>query len=247
MPITLNDEIARQYYATTAARSHRHSLPHYQSSSAGLVRWLEPWLPQDRGARCLDLACGCGEMLFALEQQGFYRTVGVDLCAEEIHEARHFVRGQLVIADALEFLAHTRAASFNFILALNFLEHLSKEQLRLVLTEVRRVLAAGGTFVVMVPNAISPLGVLTRHWDMTHEWAFTPNNFRQLAALVGFEPNIDFLECGPRVHGFVSTVRWLLWQAVRAVIAFRLLIEVADIKGGIYTMDMLVRLCVPDA
>ena len=244
MPITLNDEIARQYYATTAARSHRHSLPHYQSSSAGLLRWLKPWLPQDRGARCLDLACGCGEMLFALEQRGFYRTVGVDLCAEEIHEARHFVRGQLVIADALEFLARSRAASFNFIIALNFLEHLSKEQLRLVLTEVRRVLAAGGTFVAMVPNAISPLGVLTRHWDITHEWAFTPNNFRQLAALVGFEPRIDFLECGPRVHGFVSTVRWLLWQAVRAAIAFRLLIEVADVKGGIYTMDMLVRLSV---
>ncbi len=242
MPITLNDEIARQYYATTAARSHRHSLPHYQSSSAGLLRWLKPWLPQDRGARCLDLACGCGEMLFALEQRGYYRTVGVDLCAEEIQEARHFVRGQLVIADALEFLARAPAASFDFITALNFLEHLSKDQLRAVLTEARRVLTSGGVLVAMVPNAISPLGTLTRYWDITHERAFTPNNFRQLAALVGFEPPVDFLECGPRVHGFVSTVRWLLWQAVRAAIAFRLLIEVADVKGGIYTMDMLVRL-----
>ena len=171
----------------------------------------------------------------------------MDLCAEEIHEARHFVRGQLVIADALEFLARSHSASFNFIIALNFLEHLSKEQLRLVLTEVRRVLAAGGSFVAMVPNAISPFGVRTRHWDITHEWAFTPNNFSQPADLVGFEPGIDILECGPRLHGFVSTVRWLLWQAVRAAIAFRLLIEVADVKGGIYTMDMLVRLCVPDA
>jgi len=242
MPVILNDEIARQYYATTAARSHRHSLPHYQSSSAGLLRWLKPWLPQDRGARCLDLACGCGEMLFALEQRGYYRTVGVDLCAEEIQEARHFVRGQLVIADALEFLARAPAASFDFITALNFLEHLSKDQLRAVLTEARRVLTSGGVLVAMVPNAISPLGTLTRYWDITHERAFTPNNFRQLAALVGFDARVDFLECGPRPHGLVSTARWALWQVVRAGIAFRFLIEVADTKGGVYTMDMLVRL-----
>jgi SAM-dependent methyltransferase len=180
--------------------------------------------------------------LFALQQQGFCQTAGVDLCAEELNEAAHFVHSELVESDVLEFLRLAPDASFDFIAALNILEHLSKDQLASVLREARRALAPGGTLVAMVPNAISPLGTLTRHWDITHEWAFTPNNFRQLAAAVGFDPRVDFLECGPRPHGVVSAIRWTLWQAVRAGIALRFLIEVADRKEGIYTMDMLVRL-----
>jgi len=94
----------------------------------------------------------------------------------------------------------------------------------------------------MVPNAISPFGGLTRHWDITHEWAFTPNNFQQLAPLAGFDSRVEFRECGPVVHGVVSAARYLLWQFIRAGIATRFLIEVGDTKGGVYTMDMLVRL-----
>jgi SAM-dependent methyltransferase len=185
---------------------------------------------------------GVASFSFALEQQGFNHTAGVDRCAEEINEAKQFVRGNLVAGDALEFLGRVPDASLDFITALNFLEHLAKDHLASILTEVRRVLTPGGTLIAMVPNAISPLGTLTRHWDITHEWAFAPNNFRQLAALAGFRPSVDFLECGPRPHGVASTVRWALWQAIRASIAIRFLIEVGDAKGGIYTMDMLVRL-----
>jgi hypothetical protein len=42
-------------------------------------------------------------------------------------------------------------------------------------------------------------------------------------------------------------MRYVLWQMIRAAIATRLLIEVADAKGGVYTMDMLVRLRTPVA
>jgi hypothetical protein len=94
----------------------------------------------------------------------------------------------------------------------------------------------------MVPNALSPFGSTTRYWDMTHEWAFTPNNFHQLAALTGFSDRIDFRECGPVPHGLKSAVRYALWQGIRAGIAAYNLIEVADTRGGVYTRDMLVRL-----
>jgi hypothetical protein len=94
----------------------------------------------------------------------------------------------------------------------------------------------------MVPNAISPLSGTARHWDYTHEWAFTPNNFQQLAALSGFADNIEVRECGPVPHGLKSLIRFVLWKVIRLVIGAYLLIEVADAKGGVYTMDMLVRL-----
>jgi SAM-dependent methyltransferase len=166
----------------------------------------------------------------------------VNLCQEELDQARPYVRGQLIHTDALDYLRQSQSASVDFVSALNFLEHLSKDALLTILNETRRVLRPGGTLVAMVPNAISPFGGLTRHWDMTHEWAFVPNNFQQLAALTGFDPDVEFRECGPVVHGLFSAVRYLLWQIIRAGIATYFLIEVGSPKGGIYTMDMLVRL-----
>jgi SAM-dependent methyltransferase len=206
---------------------------------------FRPWLPQDREAYCLDLACGCGEMLYLLERQGFRHTAGVDLCQEELDQARPYVQGQLTHADVVEYLRQSNSASVDFVTALNFLEHLSKDTLLTVVKEIRRVLRPGGTLVAMVPNAISPFGGLTRHWDITHEWAFVPNNFQQLAALTGFDSNVEFRECGPVAHGVFSAIRYLLWQVIRAGIAAWFLIEVAHPKGGIYTMDMLVRLRAP--
>jgi hypothetical protein len=94
----------------------------------------------------------------------------------------------------------------------------------------------------MVPNALSPFAASTRYWDLTHERAFVPNNFHQLAALAGFSPNVDFRECGPEPHGVKSAVRYLLWQALRGAVAGWYLIETASTRGGVYTMDMLVRL-----
>jgi SAM-dependent methyltransferase len=209
------------------------------------MRSLRQWLPTDNDARCLDLACGCGEMLYLLERAGFRNTAGVDLCKEELEEARRYVRGLLSQADILEHLKTLESSSLDLLTALNFLEHLSKDKLLAVLKECRRVLRPGGTLVAMVPNAISPFGSVTRHWDITHEWAFTPNNFHQLSALCGFGPDIEFRECGPRVHGVVSAARYALWQLLRIGIAAWFLIEVGNTREKVYTMDMLVRLRLP--
>jgi SAM-dependent methyltransferase len=184
-------------------------------------------------------------MIYCLEREGFQNTVGVDLCREEIEQGQPFVKSELVHADVVDYLRHSRSESFDFISAFNFLEHLPKEAARDVLTESRRVLRPGGTLVAMVPNAISPFSGITRYWDITHEWAFSPNNFRQLAALVGFDSQVEFRECGPVPHGVVSGIRFLLWRLIRVGIASWLLVELADRKGGVYTMDMLVRLRLP--
>ncbi len=242
---SLNEHIVERYYDTTARRGHVESAAHYERAALGLHLRLKPWLPKNPDARCLDLACGCGEVLYLLEQRGFRHTTGVDLCAEELERARSYVKGDLLNSDVFAYLKRCASESVDFVTALNFLEHLSKDALLATLKELRRVLRPGGTLVAMVPNAISPFGVLTRHWDITHEWAFTPNNFHQLAALVNFDSHIEFRECGPVAHGIISGVRYVLWQAIRAGIAAWFLIEVADTKGGIYTMDMLVRLHAP--
>lgn len=241
----LTDNIVRHYYTTTAGRGHVPNRDYYDRSADALLRRLGSWLPSDTKSVCLDIACGCGEMVYSLERSGFSNTHGVDLSPEVIDRARPFVKGQLICSDVLTYLTGLPAHSMDFITAFNILEHLPKDAMLPLLSQVRRVLSPGGNMVLMVPNAVSPFGGMTRHWDMTHEWAFTPNNFRQLAPLAGLDPEIEFRECGPIAHGFSSSLRAVAWKAMRAAIAAWLLVEIADTKGGIYTMDMMVRLRAP--
>jgi SAM-dependent methyltransferase len=238
----LHREITQSYYLTTASRGHSPTQGHYNRVADGLLRRLGPWMPKSRSARCLDLACGCGETLYMLERQGFRDTAGVDLCAEEIEQAQAFIRGRLYCSDALSFLKTAESHSFDFVTALNFLEHLNKDSLLEVLRECARVLRPGGVMVAIVPNATSPFGGMTRYWDITHEWAFVPNNLQQIARLTGFGSEVEFRECRPIMHGLKSGIRYLAWQIIRAMIATYLVIETANTKGGVYTMDMMVRM-----
>jgi ubiquinone/menaquinone biosynthesis C-methylase UbiE len=242
----LQDQITNLYFETTAKRSHLASQAHYESWSKAFIPQFKRWLPDDKNAVCLDLACGCGEFVHLLERVGYGNTSGVDLCEEELAQARPYVKGKLIQADVLEYLRKLESNSLDFISALNFLEHLSKDNLLATMQECRRVLRPNGTLVAMVPNAISPFGSVTRYWDLTHEWAFTPNNFYQLAALTSFDSTIDFRECGPIPHGLLSIGRYLLWRVIRCAIALWFLVEVGTLRSSVFTMDMLVRLHVKD-
>jgi len=233
-------EVVERYFTTTSSRCGAVDESYYRRAVPGLRRRLGPWLPR-KGDRILDLGCGLGELLYLGRSIGCARMVGVNLCREEIEAARPYVDASFECLDILEYLKAAEE-TFDCIFALNILEHLDKDTLLEVLRLSSARLTPGGALVAMVPNALSPLGTVTRHWDITHEWAFTPNNFRQLAPLAGFSGHVEFRECGPVPHGFVSGARWLLWQGIRALIKFYLLVEVADTKGSLYTMDMMVRM-----
>ena len=236
------DDITKRYYETTASRGHRPTAEHYATSAAGLLRRLGPWIPSDRTTPCLDLACGCGELIYALEQRGFTRTHGVDLCVEELDEARKFVRAELVVGDVIDHLAAQREGSYGFVTAFNIVEHLPKERLVDFFREARRVLRPGGALVGMVPNAVSPFGAAARYWDITHQIAFTPNSLTQLAAMTGWGDRVEFRECGPVPYGVKSAIRYVAWRALRGAIAAWFLVENGAPRDGIYSSDMLFRL-----
>lgn len=238
---SLRRQVTERYFETTASRSFVGDDHHYNEASRQLRHRLRGWLPDDRSGRVLDIGCGCGELLYLLEAEGFRDTVGVDLSREQLARASEFVGSGLHLRDAHAFLKEQPAGSFDAIIALNFLEHLPDEQLLGIMTESRRCLREGGVLIGMVPNGVSNFGSLTRYWDITHTRAFTPNSLRQLASLTGYS-GTEFRELGPIPHGARSVVRWLLWKVTRALIAFRLLVELGSTKDGVYTMDMLVRM-----
>ena len=237
---TTQERVIGQYFETTSSRT-----PFTEAMKANAVatfgRLLGDWGTKP-GEIIIDLGSGMGEgCLFALAR-GAASATGINLSGSENELARERVPGATFLdTDLVSGLKGLADNSVDRIMALNILEHIDKQTLATVLEEAARVLKPSGCLVAMTPNAGSPFGSMTRYWDITHEIAYTPSAFRQIGLLCGFK-RFDFRECGPRPHGVVSTIRYVLWQMIRLSIKFRLMVEMASTKGGIYTADMLTRM-----
>lgn len=238
--LTTSERVVRNYYETTSSHAP-FSADMLDSQVAQYERLLGDWAPQ-RGEVVVDLGSGMGEGCALAIAHGAASATGINLSASENELARRVVPGATFLdMDLVSGLATLADASVDRIIALNILEHLDKQVLAATLDQAARVLRPGGVVVAMTPNAGSPFGAMTRYWDITHEIAFTPSAFVQIGLLCGFS-RFDFRECGPRPHGIVSSIRFVLWQLIRLGIKARMMIEFASTRGGIYTADMLTRL-----
>lgn len=235
--------VIENYFQTTSAVSLATGSDQFDVST--WHRRLGKWMDVAK-KDVLDLGCGMGTVCLLCEKSGAAKITGVNLSDGELELARQHVHATFVCADIEAYLDTCQPASVDRIFALNILEHLDKDKLVRVLEGAFRALRYGGTLVAMVPNATSPFGTMTRYWDITHYNAFTLSSLTQLSRLCGFGDAIEFRECGPVPHGFISTVRFGLWQGIRLCIKAYLLIELASAKGGIYTADLLVRLRKPE-
>ena len=105
-----------------------------------------------RGKRVLDAGCGAGYGAAELAETAAW-VVGADIGAEAIDFAReHYRRPNLFFERASGALLPHASGSFDLIVAFEVIEHL--ENWRELLREARRVLAAGGKFVVSTPNRL---------------------------------------------------------------------------------------------
>lgn len=129
-------------------------------------------LPFQRG-RVLDLGCAFGFTTVRLARKG-YQTVGVDNAPRYIAMARRRDPGGEYILSSAETLP-LENASFDGILCLDVLEHVSNEHA--VISEIKRVLKPGGTLILSVPNRglladLDSLNVYARLVRATHHGRF---------------------------------------------------------------------------
>jgi SAM-dependent methyltransferase len=202
-------------------------------------------LPQRLEAPILDLGCGAGHFVRFLRDSGYTRVEGVDGSSREIARAVAAGVDGVHCAGAADRLAGS-TGEFEAIVALNFFEHLRKDEIVKVLSLAFAALRPGGRLLAVTPNALSPFGGATRYWDFSHETGFTPSSWRQLARLTGFrEP--AFEEFGPIPHSLAGVVRAAIWKVIRVVLVGISYVEVGGPRdpSWTYTSDMKVILTKP--
>ncbi|MEI7993364.1 MAG: class I SAM-dependent methyltransferase [Methylococcaceae bacterium] len=236
-----HQKVIENYFQTTSAIGSSQDSETVSKSLLGLRRQLGTWF-EVSGKNVVDLGSGTGELCKLARDSGAQTVIGVNMSQGEIDFARQRVDAQFILQDIADYLEQCAPESIDQIYALNILEHLDKDTLLRVLESAYNTLREGGQLVAMVPNATSPFGGMTRYWDITHQNAFTPSSVLQLSRLVGFGEKVEFKERGPIPYGFISSIRYGLWQFIRHIIKSYLMIEHASTKGGIYTADMMFRM-----
>jgi len=115
-------------------------------------------LPTSTPARVLDVGAARGELARHMIQQGTEVTL-LDYSATAMGIAERLIGPRpgvrFVVDDAANLGAHVPAESQDAIFMTDFVEHVTIEELRQILRECRRVLAAGGVLVIHTPERYS--------------------------------------------------------------------------------------------
>jgi 2-polyprenyl-3-methyl-5-hydroxy-6-metoxy-1,4-benzoquinol methylase len=236
--------------------SYRHRIyQHYNTICGGLVdsacertaeRWgklydwyLRGWLPESRDISVLDAGCGRGWLLKFYKKRGYTHVDGVDVSPEQVHLARQVIPA-VAEANVLEFL-EGHADAYDFISALDLIEHLNKDEVLRFLDGCRSSLKPGGRLVIQTPNADSPFGLSLRYGDFTHENGFNAHSLTNLFQLCGFT-SVAIREQGPVPWGYSlrSSVRYLIWQCIRTGLSIWNMTETGSPGSGVFTRNILI-------
>lgn len=200
--------------------------------------YLRGWLPEDKEAPILEVACGQGKLLNFFKERGFKNVSGVDVSAEQIALASQVV-ATVYEANVLEFL-EGHASEFQLVVGLDIVEHFSKDEVLRFLDGCRFALKPGGRLILQTPNAETPWAGDHRYGDFTHEVCFQQNSLSRILRLCGFS-NITAREQGPIPRGYslASSIRWLIWQCIRLPLKIYNIAETGSAGSGVLTRVFL--------
>lgn len=223
--ILYNDYYANQSIQHTGVNTIAASRSYYNTY------FLNKFLPDSKNAKILDLGCGYGAMLISLKDLGYLNFTGVDNSQEAVKllSSTEF-SNKIIQADVVNFLEQSVAEQLQWdvILAIDILEHFSKNELVYILDLLNTVLTPGGLLIIKIPNAQSPLAGTTVFGDFTHEIAVTPMSLSQVLKACGFA-DVKSYEAHPIPYTLNSLIRFCLWKIIRLYYTFLYAIETGNL------------------
>lgn len=200
--------------------------------------YLRGWLPKEKEAVLIDLACGGGNLLYFFKQRGYSNISGLDASPEQVQLAREVI-SEVYEENVLDFL-RTRTNSFDLMTALDIIEHFQKDEALRFLELCSGSLKRNGRLILQTANADSLWGTSGRYGDFTHEICFSVNVLLRLLKLFGFE-QVEVREQGPVPWGYSlrSTTRYIIWQNIRMGLKLWNIAETGSPGSGVFTRNIL--------
>jgi 2-polyprenyl-3-methyl-5-hydroxy-6-metoxy-1,4-benzoquinol methylase len=188
-----------------------------------------------KSSRILEIGCGEGNILQLLEHEGYLNVFGIDISEEQIEKAK--AKGLNVKAVNVFDYLQNNENRFDIIIAFDFVEHFSKEELFRLIGLIFNSLNNSGIFVIHTPNGQGIASQKIIYGDLTHLTIFTPDSLFQLLKLSGFN-KISFFETGPVAKNITGVLRLVLWKIIRLLYNFIRLVETGGYEK-VLTQDFI--------
>ena len=163
--------------------------------------------------RIIEIGCGAGTYMDWAKKNGHY-IEGTELIPEMVEAVRakgHTVH--LVPTPPSKFPSQ----SFDAIVAIDVLEHLSLDQLRELADLAKAVLKPTGRLIAQFPNGASPFFGRYQYGDYTHPKPISPTSIRQILEPEGLKFEFSF---NPRAlpSGFLRNAKRRSVYLIRDII-----------------------------
>jgi SAM-dependent methyltransferase len=167
-----------------------------------------------RASAIMEIGCGPGVLLEWLADNGFSNVEGVDISEEQVSIAQS--RGVAARREDVFTALAQRPQEFGAVIAMDVIEHFTKDENLELFQAVNRSLSSGGVFIIQTPNGDALLPGPVIYGDLTHMTIFNSSSLAQLLKRCGFDAD-EFKEAGPVAKNAVGFLRVVAWRVIRMI------------------------------
>jgi len=179
--------IARQFGRDLFDGDRRHGYGGFSYNP----RFWQPVIPTfaqhfgiDNSSSILDVGCGKGFMLFDMLQLiPGVKVAGVDISAYAVENALEEVGNHIQVADARELPFEDK--SFDYVISINTIHNLERNDLIIALKEIERV-AAKGSFVTVDAYRNEEERLAMEAWNLTAKTILSVEDWKALFSEAGY-------------------------------------------------------------
>ncbi len=219
-----------KYYSTNSGRSLApEDIDGLNPRKPFFMKLINEYFSSSKTINILEIGCGHGAFGYFIQKEGYPNYIGIDGSQEQVEEAKKLNIDNIILGDLVEYLQKLENNSLDLLIAIDVIEHFTKEELSVLIDNFYRVLKKDGTIITHQPNGESPFGNSIRYGDFTHELAFTRSSISQIFLSSGFK-SVKSFEDKPIGHSLKSKLRLVLWNClVKPLYKFLLIVE----SGGV--------------
>jgi 2-polyprenyl-3-methyl-5-hydroxy-6-metoxy-1,4-benzoquinol methylase len=194
-------------------------------------------LPKD--AAILDIGCGSGSLIAALQSAGFEKCTGIDVSHEQVLLAHQLGVTAVEEGDVMEHLRNAPAA-YQLICGMDIIEHFTKDELTELLQLLASSLKSGGMVVFRTPNLDAPMATVFANGDFTHENYLNASSATQVMLACGYQ-KVEVRSSLMRTSGFLKeTIRRVAFALLSFRLKLQLFATARSSKGVLFTPNMII-------
>lgn len=172
-----------KYYSQHYFKERDFLIPH-------LAEAIRHFMREHKLTTALDVGCGTGRLVEFLNNKRF-QALGCDNAKDAVREAKK-ISGKTKIFHCSATKLPFKQASFDLVVAISVVEHLTYKQSESFIREAKRILKPGGYIFLVTPNLLTPIRSLQgKDWfgysDPTHINFYTPNSLAKELKEFGFK------------------------------------------------------------